>query len=66
MKVKLIKSVGINEKRAKALQQKAVELMIKQKIIIKESEIIAFMIDELLDNVKIDNNGLYYEENEEN
>ncbi len=59
MKNKLVKSVGINEKRAKKLQQKAIELMIKEKIPIRESEIIAFLIDNALELIDIDNQGLF-------
>ncbi len=59
MKNKLVKSVGINEERARRLQQKAVELMIKEKVLIKESEVVAFLIDEALELVDIDHHGLF-------
>lgn len=65
MKTKLVRSVGINEKRAMRLQKKAIELMIKEKVLIKESEIVAFLLDEALDLIDIDHHGLFIKEKEE-
>lgn len=54
-----IQSVGINPARSKALEKKAVELIIKSKKNLKESEIVNFLIDELLERVDIDDNGFF-------
>jgi hypothetical protein len=60
-----IQSVGINPDRGKRLEKKAVELIIKSKKNLKESEIVNFLIDELLDRVDIDNNGLFITDDEQ-
>lgn len=62
---KLIKTVGINEQRGEALREKAVELMLKSKTPVKESEIVHYMIDNLLDYIDIDQHGIYFVEDEE-
>lgn len=56
---KLIKSVGINEKRAEILKEKAIELMLKSKTPIKESELVGYMIDNLTEQLDIDHHGIY-------
>lgn len=62
---KLVKSVGFNEQRAKALQDKATELIVKSKTAIKESEIIHFMVDNMLEMIDIDEYGMFIIEDEE-
>jgi hypothetical protein len=54
-----IQTVGINPARGKALEKKSVELIIKSKRQIRESEIVNFLIDELLERVDIDENGFF-------
>lgn len=62
---KLIKSVGINETRAKILQSKSIELMLKSKSPIKESQLVNFMIDALTEKLDIDQNGIFFREEEQ-
>ena len=60
-----IQTVGINPTRSKALEKKAVELIVKSKKNLKESEIVNFLIDELLDRVDIDEHGLFITDDEQ-
>ena len=62
---KPIKSVAINPERGAALQQKATELIIKSKTAVKESEIVSFMIDNMLDLIDMDDLGMLIVVNEE-
>ena len=62
---KLIKSVGINETRAKILQSKSIALMLKSKSPIKESQLVNFMIDALTEKLDIDQNGIFFREEEQ-
>ena len=62
---KLIKSVGINETRAKILQAKSIELMLKSRTPIKESQLVNFMIDELTEKLDIDQNGIFLKDEEQ-
>lgn len=59
---KKIQMFRVNEKRAEKLREKAIELTIKSKEIVKESEIINYLIDEYTEKVDIDKNGFYIEE----
>lgn len=62
-KNKLIQSYAVNEKRGKALKDKTIELFMKdQSRIIKESEIISYLIDEGLEIIDIDHHGLFINE----
>lgn len=60
-----IKSVGINPKRGKDLEKKSIELIIKAKKQVRESEIVNFLIDEMLERVDIDDHGLFIKEEKE-
>lgn len=62
---KLVKSVGFNEERARLLQDKSTELIVKGKVPVKESEIIHFMVDNMLDFIGIDDLGMYVIESTE-
>lgn len=62
---KLIKSVGLNEKRSQLLRDKATELIIKSKQPIKESDLVNFMIDEVAERIDIDQMGFYIREEAE-
>lgn len=53
----LITSVRLREDRAQALKDKSVELTIKTRNIIKETDIVNYLIDECLENVDIDDLG---------
>lgn len=56
---KLIKSIGINEKRGELLREKAIELLVKSQKPIKEVDLVNFMIDELTERLDIDEFGFY-------
>lgn len=60
-----IKSIAVNHERGTLLQQKATELIIKSKSAIKESEVVNFMIDNMLDLIDIDEYGMFIIEDEE-
>ncbi|MDP1615681.1 MAG: hypothetical protein Q8L68_07765 [Methylococcales bacterium] len=62
---KKVSMFRIREDRADILREKAVELTIKKKEIIKESELINFLIDEFAERIDIDQNGLFVDEEEE-
>lgn len=59
---KLIKSIGLNERRSLTLREKAVELLIKSQRPIKEVDLVNFMIDELTERIDIDEMGFYLKE----
>ena len=59
---KLIQSIRVNPKRAELLRDKAIELTIEQKEYVKETDLINFFIDAYLENLKIDKNGIFLEE----
>lgn len=60
-----IQSVTINPERGRALKDKSIDLFDKQREIIKESQIVAFLIDNALELVDIDEHGLYLKQNED-
>ena len=62
---KVIKSIGLNERRSLTLREKAVELLIKSQRPIKEVDLVNFMIDELTERIDIDEMGFYLKEDEE-
>ena len=62
---KLIKSIGLNERRSLTLREKAVELLIKSQRPIKEVHLVNFIIDELTKRIDIDEMGFYLKEDEE-
>jgi hypothetical protein len=62
---KLITAVRIREDRAEKLREKAIELTVKQKEYIKEADIINYLIDELIERVNADKDGLYIEDEKE-
>ena len=57
---KLIENVRIKPDNAAALKDKAFELSMKKKDFIKESQIIHFLIDELLNEIDVDEEGNLY------
>lgn len=63
---KLIKSVGINEKRGELLREKAIELLIKSQRPIKEVDIVNYLIDEVASRVNIDEFGFYLIDDDKN
>lgn len=63
---KLIKSIGINEKRGEALREKAIELLIKSQRPIKEVDIVNYLIDEVASRVDIDEFGFYLIDDDKN
>lgn len=62
---KKVSMIRIREDRADKLREKAVELTIERKELIKESELVNYLIDEFVERIKIDQNGLYVEEEKE-
>lgn len=62
---KKVSMIRIRDDRADKLRDKAVELTIERKELIKESELVNFLIDEFVERIKIDQNGLYVEEEKE-
>lgn len=59
---KLVKAVRIREDRGEKLREKAIELTIKQKEHIREAEIVNYLIDEILERIDVDKDGLYLKE----
>lgn len=55
---KIITGVRLRPDRADKLREKAIELTIKRQQIIKETDIVNYLIDECLDSVDIDDLGL--------
>lgn len=62
---KKISMFRIREDRADMLREKAVELTVKKKEIVKESELINFLIDEFVERIDIDQNGIFVDEEKE-
>lgn len=62
---KLITAVRIRTDRAEKLREKAIELTIKMKEHITEADLVNYLIDELTDRLKIDQDGIYLEEEKE-
>ena len=62
---KKISMIRIRDDRADKLREKAIELTIESKEMIKESEIVNYLIDEFIERVKIDKNGLFVDEEKE-
>jgi len=54
---KLIKAIRIREDRAEMLREKAIQLMIKRKEVIREADIVNFLIDELVEKIDADDLG---------
>ncbi len=57
--------IRVRDDRADKLREKAIELTIESKELIKESEIVNYLIDEFIERVKIDKNGLFVDEEKE-
>ncbi len=55
---KLITGVRLRPDRADKLREKAIELTIEMKQIVKETDIVNYLIDECLNGVEIDDLGL--------
>ncbi len=62
---KKISMIRVRDDRADKLREKAIELTIESKELIKESEIVNYLIDEFIERVKIDKNGLFVDEEKE-
>lgn len=62
---KLITAVRIRADRAEKLRDKAIDLTIKKKEHITESDLINFLIDELIERLNIDKEGIFLEEEKE-
>jgi len=59
---KLITAIRIRKDRAEALREKSIELTMKKKEIIKEADIVNYLIDECLENLDIDDLGMEIKE----
>ncbi len=55
---KLITAIRIRKDRSELLKEKSLELTLEKKEIITEADIVNFLIDECLENVKIDDLGI--------
>lgn len=55
----VITGLRLRKDRAEKLREKAINLTIKKKEIIKETEIVNYLIDEFLENIDIDDYGLF-------
>ncbi len=62
---KTISGVRLRKERAEALREKSIELTIKKKEVIKESDLINFLIDEFTERLDIDKEGIFVKEDEE-
>lgn len=62
---KVIQSIRIRRDRAEILRDKAIELTIKRKEYIRETDLINFFIDGYIDQLEIDINGIYLKEEDE-
>lgn len=61
---KLISGTRIRPDRAEKLRDKSIDLTIKQKERITETDLINFLIDEFAERIDIDQNGLFVDEEE--
>lgn len=61
---KKIEMFRVKPERAEKLREKAIELTIKSKEIIKESELINYLIDEFTERIDIDKEGLLIKDDE--
>jgi len=59
---KLITAIRVRKDRAEHLREKSIELTIEKKELISEADIVNFMIDDLLTQIKIDDLGFILEE----
>ncbi len=57
-----IQSIRIRKDRAEALKEKAMELTVKKKEYIKETDLINFLIDEYTSKMDIDIHGIFIKE----
>lgn len=64
-KSKVITGIRLRKDRAEALKEKSIELTIKKKEIIKESDLVNYLIDLYVDRLDIDKDGLLIKEEEE-
>jgi hypothetical protein len=62
---KLIKAIRIRTDRAELLREKAIELTIREKEHITETDLINFMIDAITERIEIDKNGLFIKDEDE-
>lgn len=62
---KPITGIRLREDRAEMLREKAMELTVKQKEYVKETDIINYLIDEYTNRIDIDQNGLFVKEEDE-
>lgn len=56
---KIISGVRLRNDRAEALREKAIELTVKQKEIIKETDLVNFLIDEFVEKIDLDKDGFF-------
>lgn len=62
---KYITAVRIRKDRAEALKEKAMELTVKKKEYVIEADLINYLIDEYVERMNIDENGIFVEEEKE-
>jgi len=62
---KLIQNFRVRQDRAEILRNTAMNLTVKQKEYVKETDLINFLIDGYADRINIDENGLFLEDDEQ-
>ena len=64
-KPKVISGIRLRADRAEALREKAIELTVQTKEMVKETDIVNFLIDEFVERIGIDQNGFLIEDESE-
>jgi hypothetical protein len=62
---KPITAIRIRKDRAELLREKAMELTVQKKEYVKEADLVNFLIDEFINRINIDRDGLFVEEEKE-
>jgi hypothetical protein len=62
---KPITAIRIRKDRAELLREKAMELTVQKKEYVKEADLVNFLIDEFINRINIDRDGLFIEEEKE-
>lgn len=59
---KLITGTRVNPERAEVLREKVIEIIKKEGVIVRESQIVNFLIDEFASKISHDKEGFYIDE----
>ncbi|MGZ6005439.1 MAG: hypothetical protein ACXWLH_04790 [Candidatus Saccharimonadales bacterium] len=60
-----ITGIRLRKDRAEVLREKSIELTVKEKKHIRETELVNFLIDEFAERIDVDKDGLFIREDEE-